>query len=143
MREEKISINDLNINYKIAGSGPAVLILHGWGGSSDSWEKIQKILSERNYSIICPDLPGFGKSQTPLSPWTLQDYIHFVLKFAENLHLNSFYLIGHSFGGRIAVKMAVNHSSMIKKLILCDPAGIKIKPGFTPGFFISAVILLV
>lgn len=41
--EQKISVNGINVNYKIAGEGPAILVLHGWGGSSDSWIEVQKM----------------------------------------------------------------------------------------------------
>ncbi|MEA3292985.1 MAG: alpha/beta hydrolase, partial [Patescibacteria group bacterium] len=106
MEEKKIFINGLKINYKIAGEGQLILILHGWGGSSDSWVEVIKILSNQGYKIICPDLPGFGKTQKPNYSWELGDYRNFVKKFIENLNLEKFYLLGHSFGGAIAVKFS-------------------------------------
>jgi pimeloyl-ACP methyl ester carboxylesterase len=141
MEEKKISIGGLDITYKVAGSGPAVLILHGWGGSSDSWEKIQKSLSLNGYQVFCPDLPGFGKSQIPSVPWSLQDYLEFSLTFAGKINLNNFILLGHSFGGRIAIKIAAEHPSFVKKLILLDPAGIKIKPSLKTRLILLAAFL--
>ncbi|GAI38906.1 unnamed protein product [marine sediment metagenome] len=67
--EKTLSINNLKVNYKIAGSGPVILVLHGWGSSSDSWVDVMEILSGRGYKVICPDFPGFGKSQPPIQPW--------------------------------------------------------------------------
>jgi len=128
MVEKKIIINGLEINYKIAGEGPAVLILHGWGGSSDSWVDVQRILA-KDYKIVMPDLPGFGKTPPPPQPWDLNSYAGLILKFAQELGLERFFLLGHSFGGRISIKLASQYPEKIKKLILCDSAGIKPKPG--------------
>ncbi|HXK32096.1 MAG TPA: alpha/beta fold hydrolase, partial [Candidatus Paceibacterota bacterium] len=69
MKEVRVLINGLETNYKIAGSGPAILVLHGWGGSSDSWVKVQEILSEKGYQVIAPDFPGLGVSANPPIAW--------------------------------------------------------------------------
>ncbi|MFH1894777.1 MAG: alpha/beta hydrolase [Patescibacteria group bacterium] len=166
MEEKNISINGLNINYKVAEGGEllldfagikifpdkikergTVLILHGWGGSSDSWLEVQRILAKKGYKVIVPDLPGFGKSLTPPSPWGIKDYTDFVLKFIEETNseksrgepfgpeltakglVEPFFLLGHSFGGRISVRLAAEYSEKIKGLILCDASGIKPKMG--------------
>ena len=129
MPEKEIYINSLKTNYKIAGSGPVVLILHGWGGSSDSWTAVQKTLAGKGFEIICPDLPGFGKSLTPPNAWGLTDYMKWVADFIDFLGIKRVFLIGHSFGGRIAVKFASNYPERVVKLVLCDSAGIKFKPG--------------
>jgi len=137
MTEQKILISGLETNYKIIGdentSLPAsrqVLILHGWGGSSDSWIKIQKILAVQGYKVISPDFPGFGKSKTPAKPWDLDDYTKWLVDFIKFLKLKKISIIAHSFGGRVVVKFAAGYPKKINKLILCSPAGIKIKPDF-------------
>ena len=130
MEEKQILIDNLKINYKIAGRGPAILVLHGWGGSSDSWLIFQKILAKAGYRVIIPDFPGFGKSVTPPKPWGIENYTDFVLKFAQKLGLeNSFFMVGHSFGGRISIRFTSQYPEKVKKLVLCDSAGIKPKPG--------------
>jgi len=129
MPEEKILINGLKINYKIAGQGPAILILHGWGGSSDSWIQVQEILAREGFKIIVPDFPGFGKSKTPFEPWGVKEYGNFVLNLTKILELQNFSLLGHSFGGRVAIKFSILYPEKIKSLILCDSAGIKQKWG--------------
>ncbi len=135
--EKNTEINGLKINYKIAGEGPAILVLHGWGGSSDSWRKVQQILSQSGYKVVVPDFPGFGKSVTPKDPWGVKEYNDFVLKFVEQLGLNDFILIGHSFGGQIAVRFTISHPEKVKKLILCDSAAIRAKPGLRTRIFIT------
>jgi len=125
--EEKILIKGIRVNLRITGEGKPFLILHGWGGSSDSWDKVQRLLSLAKYRVIVPDLPGFGKTKTPRKAWGVGDYGDFIFELTEKLNLDNFYLLGHSFGGRIAVKFAVSYPDKVKKLILCDAAGIKPK----------------
>jgi pimeloyl-ACP methyl ester carboxylesterase len=138
MKEKLTTINNLRINYKIAGKGPAVLLLHGWGGSSDSWLEVEEFLVKENYFVIAPDLPGFGKSAPPPEPWGIQDYSDFVFAFTEQLNMDSFFLLGHSFGGRIAIKFSGQHADKLKKLILCDAAGIRIEPDFKTKTILAA-----
>ncbi len=123
MTEKKEKIGDLQINYKISGEGEPLLILHGWGGSSDSWTQVQKVLSLR-YKTICPDLPGFGKSDSPDDPWNVSDYLKWTIAFLDHLKIKNVYLIAHSFGGRIAIKMSATKPKKVSKMILCSPAGV-------------------
>ncbi|MBZ9571996.1 alpha/beta hydrolase [Patescibacteria group bacterium] len=126
MTEEKvILINNLKVNFKIEGEGEPLLILHGWGGSSDSWIEVRKILANQGFLVICLDLPGFGKSISPPIPWTVRDYSDFLLNFIKNLKLEKIILMGHSFGGRITIKFARLYPEKLKNLILCASAGIK------------------
>lgn len=127
MKEKIIFINNLKINYKIAGDGPVILILHGWGGSSDSWLSVQQILAENGYKVICPDLPGFGKSSNPPKGWEITDYTNFILNFTKAVNLGNFFLLGHSLGGGLSAKFTVLFPEKIKALILCDAAVIRNK----------------
>lgn len=129
LKESSVLINGLRVNYKVAGEGRPLLILHGWGGSSDSWIDVQRILSNKGYKVLVPDLPGFGKSQTPPEPWGIGDYANFIFSFIKEANLVNFFLLGHSFGGRISARLSINYPDDIKGLILCDSAGIKIIPG--------------
>ena len=129
VKEKAVLINNLEVNFKIAGSGPVILILHGWGGSSDSWLDVMEILKE-GYKVICPDFPGFGKSKTPKDVWAVNNYMSWLNEFIKSQELESFSLLAHSFGGRIAIKFIVNHPQKIKSLILCDSAGIRPRMDF-------------
>ena len=130
MEEKTLLINDLKINFKVAGQGPAILLLHGWGGSSSSWIKVIETLSFKGYRVICPDFPGFGKSDSPSLAWDVSDYRNWVVSFVKSQGLDEFFLLGHSFGGRVAIKFTLSHPEIVKALILCDSAGIKHQPGF-------------
>lgn len=126
MIEKKILIDNLEVNYKIAGEGAPLLILHGWGGSSDSWVEVQKILAKEGYKVIVLDLPGFGKTTSPKESWEIKDYTTFFLKFLEKLDFKKIILLGHSFGGRIALKFTALYPEKLEFLILCASAGVKI-----------------
>ena len=129
MSEKQVYIDNLKVNYKIAGQGQPILILHGWGGSSDSWLRVSKILVKQGYKIVIPDFPGFGRSITPKTVWDIKDFAKWVNELTNSLGLEKFFLLGHSFGGRVAIKFAVNYPKKIKSLILCASAGIKPKSG--------------
>jgi len=124
MREEKVLVKGIETNYKIGGKGENFLILHGWNGSSDSWRKIIEIL-EIKYKVICPDFPGFGKTEIPKIPWSLNDFVEWLKEFTEKLNLEEFFLLGHSFGGRVAIKFSISYPEKVKKLILVSSAGIR------------------
>ncbi len=126
--EKQISINGIKVNYKCAGQGPVCLILHGWGSSSVTWEKLQNFLSDQGYKTYILDLPGFGKSDNPPQAWSVSDYVHFTLKVTDGLKLGKFFLLGHSFGGRIGIQLSAAYSHRLKGLILCAAAGIKKTP---------------
>lgn len=124
IEERSIKIDGLNVNYKIAGRGQPILILHGWGGSSESWTKVQELLSKK-YLVIAPDLPGFGKTPSPPVGWSLERYVEFIEKFSQELDLGRITLLGHSLGGRIAIVYAVKYPQELERLILCGAAGIR------------------
>lgn len=128
MEERKITIKNLKINYKIAGRGESLLILHGWGGSSDSWTKIGENLAARNYRVLIPDLPGFGKSQAPFKPWGVEGYVKWLRDFLNKLGTKKIFLVAHSFGGRIGIEFAAGFPQKLKKLILCSAPGVKFQP---------------
>ncbi len=127
MQERNILIGGIDISYRIAGQGEPFLILHGWGSSSEKWEKVADFLVKENFTVIVPDLPGFGKSKNMPEPWDLEDYSYFISKFIDALNLREFYLLGHSFGGSLAIMYSLNNYPKIKKLFLVGSSGIRKK----------------
>ncbi len=127
MEEKKVIINQLSINYKTFGGGnvKSVLILHGWGVGSDSWVEEAVLLAQGGYKVIVPDMPGFGKSEVPKEPWGVDDYVDWARDFVGELKLERFVLMGHSFGGQVAVKFCAANPDGVDGLVLCAAAVIR------------------
>ena len=106
----------------------SIVILHGWGRGAKSFSLVEEFLKRKGNSVYIFDLPGFGVVPPPPNPWSVSDYVDFVLKFVESRNLDKFYLLGHSFGGRIAIKLAARHPDKLAGLILCDAAGVTPRP---------------
>src|SRR6056297_507371 len=121
-------IGGIETNLRVEGEGSPILILHGWGASIVSWKKIQENLARENFKIYCPDLPGFGKSQKFNQAWNLDDYCDWVINFCDYFNLDNLSIIGHSFGGRLAIKLNQKEEfkQRINKNILVSPAGAKL-----------------
>ena len=102
-----------------------ILILHGWGGGSKSWLKVKDLLEQKGFTVFSPDMPGFGSAAPPSGPWNVQNYTDWVLDFAQQNKLEKFFLLGHSFGGRISIKFAAQNYDKLKSLILVDSAGLQ------------------
>ena len=124
-------LNSVNVNYYDRGSGRDVLFLHGWGSDFSSFRLFLDRMSEprTGYRVCALNLPGFGGSDEPSCAWSVDDYADFVLDFLAELEIKSVVLIGHSFGGRIAIKLAARKNLPIEipKMILVDSAGIRHK----------------
>lgn len=121
-------VNGIKVNYIDEGSGDIVVFLQGWGTNLDIYKKVINKLSSTN-RIIALDFPGFGKTPEPPTAWDVNDYTNFTLAFFEKLKLDNVILMGHSFGGRVIIRLMnkENRKFKVKKIVLLDSAGIKAK----------------
>lgn len=117
-----IIIDGLKINYIDEGKGNDVLLLHGWGGSIQTMIPIFNILKDK-FRVVAVDLPGFGESDNPFTPWNSYDYAKCIYKFTEKLNLKELIIFGHSHGGRISIILSSEYN-LARKQILIDSAGI-------------------
>lgn len=122
----RIEIDNKLVFYQKAGeAGQPVLILHGWGETSERWKDFAQKLAGQGFQVIVPDLPGFGKSDSPPEAgWSVADYADWAQKFLQALGFKNFFLMGFSFGGRISIKLAARRPAGLKALILLAAAGI-------------------
>lgn len=103
-----------------------ILILHGWGLSGERYTGLQAIVEKGGYRVFAPDFPGFGKSAIPQKPLNLEDYAEFLHTYIEKNKIKHPIVIGHSFGGRVALRFTEIYPNIIQALILTGT------PGFTP-----------
>lgn len=108
-----------------SGGKPTVLFLHGWAAPAATYRLLLDHLS--GYCrVVAPDLPGFGGSAEPESPWCVDDYVDWTVAFAEALSLTDVVLMNHSFGGRISIKLLARRPLPfgVRKAVFIDAAGI-------------------
>ena len=125
----KISIKDIDVNYIQYGKGKEdILLLHGWGQNIEMMKPIGDHFSEK-YRITILDFPGFGESEEPKEAWSIDDYVDVVKELIKKLGIKKPIVIGHSFGGRVAIKYVANNES--SKLILFGSPCIRTKEVMT------------
>ena len=103
----KTEVNGLSVYYEEYGpqDAPAVLVLPGWMAKASLYRIIPDTISS-SYRVILLDLPGFkGDTPEPPAAWDLDGFIDFTIAFIQSMGLTSLTLVGHSFGGRIIIKM--------------------------------------
>jgi 2-hydroxy-6-oxonona-2,4-dienedioate hydrolase len=119
---EYLQVGGLRIRYVDAGSGEPVLLMHGLGGSIESWTNNIEELS-KSFRVIAVDLPGFGLSDKPKINYTIKFYMQFVVQFLKQLRLGQASMVGSSLGGHVAAEVAINRPSLVRRLVLTSPAG--------------------
>lgn len=120
------TIDGIKTAYLEEGAGGLIVLLHGWSKRKEEYDELAALLST-NHRVIRVDLPGFGESDLPPTSWCVGDYARFTSLFLAEAHLNGPIIIGHSFGGRVAIKMTSGNREIAKQLILIDSAGIERK----------------
>jgi pimeloyl-ACP methyl ester carboxylesterase len=107
------------------GSDPPVLLLHGWGASAASFSGLLQ-LSRTRRRLVALDLPGFGESPLGIPSWTRASYAHLVRQFLVSRDGAEVTVLGHSYGGGVALRLAGESSPPLDRLILCAASGLKL-----------------
>ena len=110
-----------------------LLCLHGWGGSKESFAQLRSALEGSDIEVLTPDLPGFGEEKEPSTAFTVSDYADWIRKWKVEsgkwkVKNGKWFLLGHSHGGRIAIKMVtekLKEEDLPDHLFLCASAGIR------------------
>lgn len=132
--ENRIEIDGVSLRYDREGNGPrAVIVMHGWGCKASTVAVLADAASGYGTTVYNLDLPGFGGSSEPAEVWGIERYTALLEEFVRRLGLKDPVLIGHSFGGRMAILYASRNP--VSKLILVDAAGIK--PRRTMKYYIK------
>jgi len=119
-----VRINGLETYYAVEGQGDPVVLLHGWGASSQSLSPLSEALATM-FHVLAVDLPGFGWSQPPPSAWGAREYAVHIRRFMQERGIDRAALVGHSFGGRVAIALAAAEPRRVSRLVLVASAGIR------------------
>ncbi|MBQ8002907.1 MAG: alpha/beta hydrolase [Clostridia bacterium] len=126
--EKNVNIDGLNINYIDKGEGKTIVLFHGWGANKEAFTPIINKLSAY-MRVVALDFPGFGKSDEPEDVWDVEAYALFMKKFITAADCEGAIWLGHSFGGRVIIKLFEKMETKPCKIVLVDAAGIKPKRG--------------
>lgn len=101
-----------------------LVLLHGWGASPQKLKPLARKLDELGWKTFLPPIPGFG-APAPKSIWGVTQYSNYIYELAKKEFGNDkFFVFGHSFGGRLALKMAGRKEKKIAGIILCGASGL-------------------
>lgn len=123
-----LTVSGIRVHYEIVGdssegeSHPAGLFLHGWGGTHKSLMSLAQYLKDGCSSYLI-DLPGFGGTSNPPPMWGIREYTNFLKAFIDKVGVSCpIFLVGHSFGGALALSLAATYPDDIAKLVVCAPS---------------------
>ncbi|KAB1862494.1 alpha/beta fold hydrolase [Microbacterium algeriense] len=123
--EARIPTGDAEIFVRYGGSGPAVMLLHGHPRTSATWHRVAPLLVEQGFTVICPDLRGYGRSRGPRpvadhSAHSKRAVAADMVEVARRLGQERFHLAGHDRGSYVALRLALDHPDRVDRLALMD-----------------------
>jgi pimeloyl-ACP methyl ester carboxylesterase len=119
MSIKTVLVHDQRIAYLDVGTGPPVILIHGFGGSMWQWEHQQHALSQ-HFRVLTLDLPGAGLSDKPEIDYRPDQMLDFFLGFMDAAEIPQATLVGNSMGAGLAIGMALTHPTHVVKLVLID-----------------------
>ncbi len=136
-----VSVNGASIAYRVEGHGPAMLLVHGYPLSGELFANNRAVLSRR-YTVITPDLRGFGQSTAPDEGGSVQIYAKDMLGLMDQLHVQQAIIGGMSMGGMIVLEMYREAPQRFRGMILIDTSAMApsvVEQGEWPGFANQAI----
>lgn len=109
--------------FRVAGSGPAILLIHGIGDNSTTWHTVQSLLARR-YTVIAPDLLGHGQSDKPRADYSVAAYANGMRDLLSVLDIDRVTVVGHSLGGGVAMQFAYQFPQLVDRLVLVGAGGV-------------------
>ncbi len=120
---QETTLHGHRVAYRSAGSGPAIVLVHGITSTSATWERVMPYLATR-FTVIAPDLLGHGQSAKPRGDYSLGAYASGVRDLLVTLGHESATLVGHSLGGGVAMQFAYQFPERCERLVLVDSGGL-------------------
>lgn len=124
--DKELKYNGVTMAYSVSGSGDPLILMHGWGCDRMTVASVARTAGLTN-TVYNVDFPGFGKSTEPGEVWGVADYASLIEELCRVEHIENPVLVGHSFGGRVAIVLASRNP--VGKVVLVDSAGIRPRRG--------------
>ncbi|KRC82845.1 alpha/beta hydrolase [Sphingomonas sp. Root241] len=118
-RTEEIEANGVTIHVRIGGSGPAIVLIHGFGESGDMWSPLAASLT-RNHTVVVPDLRGMGRSSKPAGGFSKMNQATDIAELMDALKIVQSDVVAHDIGNMVAFAFAEKYSNRVTKLIVID-----------------------
>lgn len=126
------NVNETRIHYVSGGSGPAIVLLHGWPYSWFEWRNIMPALSAAGFTVIAPDLRGFGDSDKPDSGYLKRNVAKDIYELIKQIGFSEINLLGIDIGMMVAYAYASSYPDKVNRLILGE--------GVLPGFGLEEIM---
>lgn len=112
------------VHWADHGHGRPVVLIHGLADSHRTWRHLVPNLSEDRYRLLLPDLPGHGLSSRPTADYSLDWHAAILGQWVDSLGIDTFDVVGHSFGGGVAQALLLTHADRIQRVALVAPGGL-------------------
>ena len=122
-RVEHVTVHGYRRAFLRAGSGPALLLVHGIGDSADTWRDLVPVLA-RDHTVIAPDLLGHGRSDKPRADYSVAAYANAMRDLVGVLGIERVTVVGHSLGGGVAMQFAYQYPERVERLVLVSTGGV-------------------
>jgi pimeloyl-ACP methyl ester carboxylesterase len=118
-REQKIATNGTTLHVRVGGTGPAVVLLHGYGETGDMWVPLAKDLA-RDHTVVVPDLRGMGLSDHPPGGYDKKTQAHDIAGVLDTLKIDRTALVTHDIGNMVGYALAAQYRNRISRFVLID-----------------------
>lgn len=122
-RLRHVELHGHRVGYRMAGTGPAIVLVHGLTGSSTTWREVMPVLAER-FTVVAPDLLGHGESAKPRGDYSLGAFASGVRDLLVALGIDRATVVGHSLGGGVAMQLAYQFPERCERLVLVASGGL-------------------
>jgi haloacetate dehalogenase len=122
---EHVDTGDVIVRVRYGGTGPAVVLLHGHPRTHTTWYAVAPALARAGYTVVCPDLRGYGRSGKPASdadhtPYSKRAMAADVVALMDHMGHERFAVVGHDRGSYVAYRTALDHPDRVTKLVVMD-----------------------
>lgn len=123
MKQRFVSVHGHSIAFRMAGEGPAIVLLHGMAGTSAAWNPVLPVLA-RHFTVLAPDLLGHGASAKPRGEYSISGHANVLRDFLIALGIDSATIVGQSFGGGVAMQFSYQYPPRCERLVLVSSGGL-------------------